>query len=258
MPHCAEIFYRQYKTIDNRYQYPVILIHGAGSDLLGWPVQMRRLSNQHMIAIDLPGHGQSEGPVHHSLTALSDHLHRFILEMGFAHVVLAGYSLGGLIALEYASSHPKAVKGLSLVACGSQFCLPEGLLERLGHPREKEIVKDQLNQIFFSKDYPYSMRQKIMKPFFECSPGILKADFKIGLEYQPAGNMDAIQCPVQIISGSDDQVAPPYAVRKLSYMLSNTDVHFIPAAGHMVLFEKTEQVITLLRAFFQEVAFPKL
>jgi len=256
MPHGADIFYRQYKNNEDRFTYPVILIHGAGSDLFGWPVPIRRLPGQHIVALDLPGHGQSEGPVYHSLPALMDHLHRFILELRLAHVVLAGCSLGGLIALDYTRRHPAQVKGLALISCGSQFSLPEGLLESFGNPREAEKVKDQLNQVFFNKDFPHSMRQKILKPFFQCRTEILKADFKIGLDNPITGNLDAIQCPVQIISGYDDQVAAPYSVRKLAYMLPRADLHLIPAAGHMLLFEKTDQVTALLSGFLSGVASP--
>jgi len=256
MPFCADIFYREYRENGSGFSYPVILIHGAGSDLFGWPVPIRRLPGRHIIALDLPGHGQSEGPVHHSLSALRTHLHRFILELGFAHTILVGYSLGGLIALDYAGHFPEDIKGLSLIAFGTRSRLPEGLMDRLGHPREAEQVKDEFNRIFFHQEFPHSMRQKIMKPFHAVKPGILKADFSIGLNYQLEANQQNISCPVQFISGSQDQIATPSSVRQLAYMFPGADLHFIPSAGHMVLFEKTDQVISLLSGFLAAITAP--
>jgi pimeloyl-ACP methyl ester carboxylesterase len=41
--------------------HSVVLIHGAGGSHLDWPAELRRMPGQHVYALDLPGHGKSEG-----------------------------------------------------------------------------------------------------------------------------------------------------------------------------------------------------
>jgi pimeloyl-ACP methyl ester carboxylesterase len=47
---------------------PLVLLHGAGGSYLQWPPDLRRLPTREVYALDLPGHGKSEGPVCTSLS----------------------------------------------------------------------------------------------------------------------------------------------------------------------------------------------
>ncbi len=103
---------------------PLVLIHGfALSAELNWvaPGAMDSLATRfRVIAPDLRGHGGSGKPHHPSsygsrlvddVVALLDHL-----QIGRAHV--AGYSLGGTIALRFAASHPDRVIAAVLGGAG--------------------------------------------------------------------------------------------------------------------------------------------
>ncbi|MEJ5225477.1 MAG: alpha/beta fold hydrolase, partial [Anaerolineales bacterium] len=60
MPIAAGLHYFSHnETLTSRP--PVILIHGAGGNYLSWPAEIRRLPGQRIFALDLPGHGKSEG-----------------------------------------------------------------------------------------------------------------------------------------------------------------------------------------------------
>ena len=93
---------------------------------MGWPSNLRRLPGQRVFALDLPGHGHSLPPACRTMHCLVRKLHHFVTEMGFYHVILVGYSLGGALALSYASAYPEQITGLITISCGDQFEMPEG------------------------------------------------------------------------------------------------------------------------------------
>ena len=87
-------------------QPPVILLHGAGSNRLCWPSVIRRLPGQKMIALDLPGHGRSEGVALQSVTEYADAVLDFMREMGIYKASIIGHSMGSAIALHLARAPP--------------------------------------------------------------------------------------------------------------------------------------------------------
>ena len=103
---------------------PVLLIHGLHSSAeINWqlPGVIRDLAADHqVIAVDLPGHGRSEKPEEeeaYGLQVLADVLLLLDhLKIKRAHLV--GYSLGGMVALKFASQHPDRVHSLLLGGMG--------------------------------------------------------------------------------------------------------------------------------------------
>ncbi len=79
---------------------PLVLIHGVGSRWQVWePVIETLATTFDVIAVDLPGFGESEPLPHTTVDSLTDALHAFLTEQGIENPHLAGNSMGGLIAL---------------------------------------------------------------------------------------------------------------------------------------------------------------
>lgn len=83
---------------------PIVLIHGIGSRWQVWRPVLRRLeAERDVIALDLPGFGESApAPVPGSVPHLADRVAEFIDELGIAKPTIGGSSLGGGVALELA------------------------------------------------------------------------------------------------------------------------------------------------------------
>ena len=94
----------------------VVLLHGVGLRAESWAAQLAAFNWQaQLIALDLPGHGESarldaDAPI---LSDYRDALARFIEEVIGGPVVLAGHSLGGLLALDLALARPDLTLGLA-------------------------------------------------------------------------------------------------------------------------------------------------
>ncbi len=112
-----------YYTVEGQGE-PVILIHGIGANAdLNWrrPGVTGMLARDfQVIAFDLRGHGRSGQPTDpgqygvemvEDAVRLMDHLH-----IDKAHV--AGYSLGGFIALKLVTTHPERIRSAAICAAG--------------------------------------------------------------------------------------------------------------------------------------------
>ena len=100
----------------------VLLLHGLASSLFTWYRNVDTLvsAGYRVVALDLPGHGDSDKPRHLSYDPASgaELVHQFLEAQGIASVAAVGNSAGGLILGLVALAHPDFVQRLVLVASG--------------------------------------------------------------------------------------------------------------------------------------------
>lgn len=251
MPYCNELFYRQYKN-DSEAENPVplVLLHGSGGSHMAWSVEIRRMRGRNVIALDLPGHGQSGGSACQSLEALVSALHVFFQECAIRKMALAGYSLGAALAAAYARAYPTQVKGMALLACGSRFSFPAALLDALRNFNPQTQFIELFNRLVFDPAYPQAERRKILEPLAKTDPGVLRMDLQICLNYSLPAGWDKVNCPVILINGASDAVVSTCAARELAYSLPYASLTVLPGCGHMLIYEKTALISAMLRDFF--------
>src|SRR5262245_46038829 len=116
-------------------QGPVtVLVHGLGGFAESWRGTLEALGPySQLIALDLPGFGQSAKPNrHYTLGFFSKVLEEFLEALAVERVRLVGHSLGGAVALAFAMAHPERVERLGLLAPAVPgFPLHPALLFRL-------------------------------------------------------------------------------------------------------------------------------
>ena len=96
----AKTFLADYGKGFERARPTVLFVHGAGMDHSIWPLQARHFAYRgwNALALDLPGHGQSDGELRTSIPALADWLWDLIKALDVTSVHLVGHSMGALIA----------------------------------------------------------------------------------------------------------------------------------------------------------------
>jgi pimeloyl-ACP methyl ester carboxylesterase len=100
---------------------PVLLIHGMASSADTWADIPERLSAAgiRVIAIDLPGHGESSrGPGDYSLGAMASTIRDLLDCLHVERVHVVGHSLGGGIAMQFAYQFPERVDLMVLESSG--------------------------------------------------------------------------------------------------------------------------------------------
>lgn len=106
----------------NKNNPTLVLLHGMGSAGLSFgELAKLAMSNYHIVAFDLPGHG-GKAPLPNEEdylpTSIAENLRIRIESLGLTDVILVGHSWGAHLALYLAGLHPKMVKGLILLDGG--------------------------------------------------------------------------------------------------------------------------------------------
>lgn len=96
----------------------LILIHGLGSYLPGWSMNIESLADHfRVIALDLPGYGKSSKDViNHTIPFFAETISQLMNDLEIETATLAGHSMGGQIALYMAANYPEKVQSLVLSA----------------------------------------------------------------------------------------------------------------------------------------------
>ena len=95
----------------------VVFVHGAACNRRFWRQQVPRFSSAHrVVAVDLRGHGESDAPSErYTVRLFAEDLASTCTRLGIESPVVIGHSLGGLVALDFASAYPDQVAAAVLI-----------------------------------------------------------------------------------------------------------------------------------------------
>ncbi len=104
---------------DGEQGSPVVLVHGLGGYAETWWPNNLALARQHRVfVVDLPGFGRSDKPASapYDYPYFATFIHDFMAALGIEKAALAGHSMGGGVALQFALAYPAQVERLVLVS----------------------------------------------------------------------------------------------------------------------------------------------
>jgi pimeloyl-ACP methyl ester carboxylesterase len=237
---------------------PVLLmIHGAGMDSTVWQQQTRFLAHRGLraVAVDLPGHGGSDGEPLTTIADMADWVNRFMDAAGLSPANVAGHSMGSFVALELARRHPAAVTSLTLM--GTANAMPvhpqllsssadalddaAALMAAWGHGKAAHIGLNPTPGLWMLGG---------ARALVEMSePGALTADFTACKDYADAEEAAAaVTCPVQLIVGAEDKMTPPKAAAALAGAMNQDLVSstVLAGVGHSMMLEDPRSVRTIM------------
>jgi esterase len=112
------IAYRRWRPPASTDRLPLVLIHGAASNLTRWSefvADTRLTAEREILRLDLRGHGRSidRGPT--SLETWADDIAGILDTEGIDRAVLLGHCLGASVAVTFAARHPARTGGLILI-----------------------------------------------------------------------------------------------------------------------------------------------
>ncbi len=115
---------------------PILLLHGSGfsKEVFAQQFNSKKLANNRLIALDLPGHGQSKDALNpketYSYAGFAKEILAFISEKKLDNCIVAGWSLGGQIALEMTENMP-LVSGIVSFGAAPAPNGPLGLIQSM-------------------------------------------------------------------------------------------------------------------------------
>ena len=249
MPSANGLYYFSHSG-DNPEGLPILLIHGAGGSHLYWAPEIRRLNGFRVVALDLPGHGKSEGIGRQSITAYVEAVQNFMDAIDMPAAIIVGHSMGSAVALQLALDAPDRVLALVMVGGGSRLRVHPLILENAVNPATFSLAVKSINDWAFGVDCDPRLRelasQRMEK---ETRPTVLHGDFLACNDFDATERLGEIKKPTLIICGSEDRMTPLRYSQALHEQIKGSTMVEIEGAGHMVMIEKPREVAEALDDF---------
>lgn len=227
----------------------VVLVHGAAMDHSIWVYHTRYFMHvgRAVIAVDLPGHGRSQGKPPASVPDMAAWLIACCDALGIEDIALAGHSMGALAALATAAAAPARVKQLALLGCAFPMAVSDALLSAArdelpaardmmmlwGHGGDAQIGGNPVAGIHIIN---FAMRL-----LERSAPGVLHTDLNACNAY--AGGFDdaaRVRARTTLICGADDKMTPLPAARELASRIDGAKLERIAGSGHIMMSEQPE------------------
>jgi pimeloyl-ACP methyl ester carboxylesterase len=252
MPQAAGMYYSSFEG--NPSRLTVVLIHGAGSNHLVWPADIRRLGECRVLALDLPGHGKSSGVAHQSIERYARCVLDFLSELGIYRAVLVGHSMGGAIALNVNRLASERVLGMGLLACAATFNIDDELLHLLANPSAYAQALQWLEPRLISPSARYPLTRQVMEAFRSARPGVVYADFLACTCFDMQKSVSRMRKPAWVAAGADDRLVPAAKSIALARSMTNASCDIIPSSGHMFILENPAAVRQGLERFLARLS----
>jgi len=236
----------------------VVFVHGAAFDHSVWQWQSRYLAHHGfaVLAPDLPGHGRSPGRARTSIEQMADWVAALIESAALERAALVGHSMGSLVALQCALTHPQRVSKLALVGTALPMAVGEPFLAaaRDDSPAalDMEVVwGHSRGAMLATSPVPgMSLVAASRQLNGRARNGVLHADLAACHAWQaPAAEaLSRLAMPILVAAGERDQMTPFKAGKAAAAMLPGA--RFVPLdAGHSMMSEAPSALLRALCDF---------
>ena len=249
--HNQRIHYSEHRFATGPDRIPLVLVHGAGGTLYHWPPGLRRLAQHDVFALDLPGHGRSQGPGREDVGDYADFLLDWADALQLPPFVLAGHSMGGGIVLTFALRHPQRLRGLTLVATGARLRVHPDILQAIR--TDKERVGQQLVDWVHSHRTSPAQRRQYLRHFLSTDADVMYGDWLACDRFDVMQQLLDIHLPTLIIAGSQDRMTPVKYASFMAEAMPDADLTVIEGAGHMIMLEQSELVTGAVAGFLERL-----
>ena len=238
---------------------PVLMIHGLGGTANTFTPVLAAFARHRTIRFDLPGSGRShrvEGPL--SLELFVEKTLVVLRKAGAERAHVVAHSMGTIVAAHLAAAEPGLVASLALL--GPLLAPPEpargAIRARAALAREGDMqpIADALVQASLSRETrerrPLAVafvRESLMRQDAESYARTCDA-----LALMQPADTSRIECPTLLVTGDEDAVAPPQAVRMMGEKIAGSRVEVLRGCGHWTPVEKPEACTDLLKRFLHE------
>jgi len=235
---------------------PLVFINALGTDLRIWDGVVPHLTDRHpVLRYDKRGHGLSDcPPAPYSIHDFSTDLIGLLDQFEMTQAILVGISVGGMIAMDFATNWPERV--YSMVLCDTAPVIGTA-----------DMWNDRINRL--RDQGMHSMAEAILARWFaptfkERSPAVYQGCYNMLTRMPVDGytgtcealrdadltkSTKAIETHTLILCGTEDVSTPPDLVRGLAELMPNAEFREIPDAGHSTCVEQPDLVAEQIEQF---------
>jgi pimeloyl-ACP methyl ester carboxylesterase len=262
----------------------IVLIHGAGGQEIDWPMAWRSANNltgsmgltpsnqgvsrlfnaglddYSIYAVDLPGHGKSEGKSKLSIDEYSSDIIDFLDVMDLKKVCLVGHSMGAAIALNACLSGHWRICSVVAIGGASKMIVNDAILEGLQDTFEATV--DSIVRYSWHKktgavaDSPQMaafFREKAKQRMLDAGSKTVFGDFLACSRFDLSKRVGEIVVPVLVIASDCDRMVPLNVSWEMSEVLKNSYFVCLENCGHFQHIEQTGKVAAELVNFLSKI-----
>ncbi len=239
----------------DRKKPTILLVHGSGLTHIVWSLhEQYYVSNGYnVLSIDLPGHGNSEGPSLKSISDISNWIQNLIETIDIKKINFIGHSQGCLVGIDFSSRFPNSIEKLILVAGSYRLPVNQDLIDLAEAGDEKAVTLMMKWGYEGSKAFiGGNPVKKIINSSREIKE-ILAVDLNACNNYKDGKeSLKKINCPTLCIFGDLDKMVSKENGNKIGEILKNSEIKIINNCGHMIIFEKAFEMRKLVKEFLDK------
>ena len=246
---------------------PIVFIHGTSASLHTWDTLSSLLkTNKKIIRFDLPAFGLT-GPNRlnqYDFNFYNQFIDEFLLKLNVTQCIVAGNSLGGSIAWNYAIASPDKVKQLILLdasgypkkdekgSLGFKLAAIPVLNQALKHISPISLIRKSLEDAFYDKSL---VTEKMVQQYHdmllrEGNRATVLELFQHPMKPDPS-KIKTITQPTLIIWGKEDQLISYKNAALFNQDIQDSRVLVLDKVGHIPMEEAPNQVATAILKFIQ-------
>jgi len=233
----------------------ILLMHGSGLTHIVWSLHEQFYASQgfNVLSVDLPGHGNSEGPSLKSIEKISDWIKSLMLKINIEKIIIVGHSQGGLVGIDFASRYPELIEKIVLVANSYKMPVNQDLIDLAEAGDEKAVLLMMKWGYEGSKAFIGGNPVKKIVNSARDIREVLAVDLNACNNYKNGENaIKKINCPTLCIFGDLDKMVPVKVGLKMSEQITNSKTKIISDCGHMIIFEKAFEMRKLVKDFINK------
>lgn len=250
---------------------PLVMISGCGTDSSTWLNQVPDLSlRYHVITFDNRGTGRSDKPdIPYSMEMMAADVAGLLDSIGIEAAHILGYSMGGVIAQEFALTYPARTLTL-ILSCTSpagapDVALPEPQIMALMFDPETinrltplewtgKLLGCMCSQGFLDK-HPHLVNEIVARQTEHPTPlhGIMR-QVEAMLTARTYDRLSEIKAPTLVIGGTADKITPCDNLRLIASKIPNSELVILENLGHGMFIEGAEQTTRVILTFLKRHA----
>jgi pimeloyl-ACP methyl ester carboxylesterase len=250
----------------------LIFLHGFACDRSDWAAQVDVLAERfRIVALDLPGHGQSMPPDSPTTEAIAQRLGEIIARFGERGVILVGHSLGCRIALEICRQRPASVRGLVL--------LDNGEVGHADPARTVSLFDEQIRTLgvegllragfegMFVRESDPNLRHRVLERVTKIDAGfaeiLLREAVRWGA-YEASQILAGVRVPILLLQSTARDESNHWRALKpgmttpwtelVTQSVEDVELRIVPGVGHFLQIEAPHAVNEEIALFVDRVS----